>query len=92
MDYHMPPSGAYYIRFACANCACMTPVYQPQYESCHGLGAAHTLKEMKQHPIIRTSFRLFISEVFGLSVEADPCRFRLADSTDPPHAICDGSA
>jgi len=92
-DYHNPPgSGAFYVRFGCANCKRMTPVYQPQYE--HRRGRSPTLhpKKMKQHIRIKTSFRVFIQEVFGANIQYAPCRFKFGESTDSADslaAICD---
>ena len=86
MDYHNPPgSGAFYVRFGCANCKCMTPVYQRR-----SIGDAHETKVEslqsrvalleKAHETILESFKI------ACHVCAHPGQEGLAATVSGPQA------
>ena len=65
--HHNPASGAFYIRFGCANCNSMTGYYFPQYEDALLDKCPPNVegKYLKQVDEVRTAFREYIGQVLA---------------------------
>ena len=85
--HHNPASGAFYIRFGCANCNSMTGYDSPQYEDALLDKCPPNVegKYLKQVDEVRSALREFIGQVLGWNVPASRCRHRhIADEPREP--------